>query len=126
MSPTRARDDAARDDDADDPDALAACRVFLKLRALAVWDDLVGRECDITLVGDREPCANARFAGVDARERAFAMEALRGALGTHARARVRCEDVVSLSMRRRDRENADEEEMRTMTMTCDSDDERAR
>ena len=122
MSPTRARD--AADADADDADALAACRVFLKLRALAVWDDLVGRECDITLVGDREPCANARFAGVDARERAFAMEALRGALGTHARARVRCEDVVSLSMRRRDRESADEDE--TRTMTCDSDDERAR
>jgi hypothetical protein len=124
MSPTRARDAAAADADADDADALAACRVFLKLRALAVWDDLVGRECDITLVGDREPCANARFAGVDARERAFAMEALRGALGTHARARVRCEDVVSLSMRRRDRESADEDD--TRTMTCDSDDERAR
>jgi len=125
MSPTRARDvDDVADDDADDADALAACRVFLKLRALAVWDDLVGRECEITLAGDREPCASARFAGVDARERAFAMEALRGALGTHARARVRCEDVVSLSMRRREGASASEEVMRTMT--CDSDDERGR
>ena len=52
------------------------------------------------------------------------MEALRGALGTHARARVRCEDVVSLSMRRREGASASEEVMRTMT--CDSDDERAR
>ena len=35
MSPTRARDAAAAAADADDADALAACRVFLKLRALA-------------------------------------------------------------------------------------------
>lgn len=61
--------------------------------------DSWGRACEITLVGDDEPCATGVFAGVDSSESCYLMEALTSTLGTTARARVRVADVSSLRFR---------------------------
>jgi len=90
--------DSSSSDDATEQ-AQQRCRTSLRLRSLDAYAGLLGRACEITLMGDDEPCATGVFAGVDSSESCYLMEALTSTLGTTARARVRVADVSSLRFR---------------------------
>lgn len=93
----RAPDSSSSDDSSDQ--AQQRCRASLRLRSLDTYAGLLGRACEITLVGDDEPCATGVFAGVDSSESCYLMDTLTSTLGTTARARVRVSDVSSLRFR---------------------------
>lgn len=81
---------------AEDSTEAQRIRVALRLRAIASYSDLVGRACEITLLGDASPCASGVFRGVDSGEECYLVESLESALGTTKRARVRVREVSSL------------------------------
>ena len=99
-----------------------AC-AFLRLRSLHFWRSIVGVDAEFAFAADGG-CARGVFAGVDAREREFCVEALATPLGVAPSAKIRSTDVVSITLNlRRLRDGVSGHESDQSAVTVEDDDD---
>lgn len=99
----------------------ASARAFLRLRSLHFWHSIVGHDVEFAFAADGGH-ARGVFAGVDAREREYCVEALATPLGVARAAKIRSSDVMSITVNmRRSSESSDAESASDVAIDRDGD-----